>query len=1318
MKKKYNKYQHIIKIISYFLILCCTFLILCYITVQTGIGKRILTTQISQMLSTPQQQVQLSRLRGHIPWNMQLEHLRIMQGEVLALEATDASLHWSPWALLRGRITIHKAQIGDIAWHKPLLPFKPASTSPARTKPLIFPNVAIGNITLPHLFIEKNIFTTTPLHVTGNITGDIARPMTLKGNVQVTKGIPTEFTFVLTPSSRSQFMMNAHLKEAAGGLIGGMLKLPNTQDIALDTNLKGDLASINGALTLALGQELLADINITTHDDNHITLEGHGTFPAFMPISHTLPSPHWRINGNILSKEGTWDVQHFSLALPYESDTTRHYAALNLQGSIHLPTRTTPALTLTLNAENMQPFIGTSGKGDARLTVKGSPADYRVDAEAGYMNEHAHYKLQAQGDIKEMNAISFKEIKLHKDSTLLAKGTLTYAFPTGKLDTSFEGMFDNTLFTTDLLNKEAKIAWDINAKGALRDLPINAKFTLDNWQPPAALHHLTTEDSARFTSALRLTPNTLTIKEATLTAGELTANMGGAFPLTPHKKAKTLTLSVTHPAHEPLNAALHLLRQNNALTLPLVQVTTGKTTIEAQEIMVKKAGIEGIIHINAPDIAALAAWAGMKEGHGMAESTIHLTPKQIDAQGTMRDVLLSEIELGIETLDFSLRSPSLSSPKDYDINIQARNAIWQTLRADTLNATLKQGAFAFALAGTAHGNDVALNSTGNLEKKAVRLASLTGNYGSYPLTLQHPTTLTMTEKGAWELSPFALTSNATTLEGAGTVKGKKVAVHASIQQFPLRPLLVDRFPTMGEVTANAEATITGTAAAPLMRINADVTAEEMSKLSKAGAPPDILRLHFTSTLEPQGKNSILTSRATLKSGEDMLAEGTLDLPMQLAFAPFTFTLHDTRPLSGKLHSEVALSRFNSWLAPLGHRLVANLKSDTTVKGTLKDPITEGTIALEKVSYTHLTYGLCVREGEMKLQLTPTRQFIIRRLTATGDRGRGTLQGSGMVDMAARQIALQLTAKDAALFCSSMVDGAISGNMNTTGSMDALTTQGALALGKTSITLPSNGAAAIPHVEKRYRHEALNKEAIAAAPTIPMGFDIDIDIPKQLFVRGRGLDAEFGGRFHITGNAQAPHINGKLKNRRGRLALLGSTMTITEGIVEFLNGNPHKPYLQLTGTTSTNNTTITTQLAGALTTPKLTLSSTPALPQDEILALLLFGRPLDKITPLQALQLAQAAASLAKGDSGTGMLGSVRDALGVDSLNIGDGGDGNPTVGAGKYITDKIYVGIEQGTTPESRRLSTEIELSPTVTGKTSTNSQGEPSVGLEWRYDY
>jgi translocation and assembly module TamB len=75
-------------------------------------------------------------------------------------------------------------------------------------------------------------------------------------------------------------------------------------------------------------------------------------------------------------------------------------------------------------------------------------------------------------------------------------------------------------------------------------------------------------------------------------------------------------------------------------------------------------------------------------------------------------------------------------------------------------------------------------------------------------------------------------------------------------------------------------------------------------------------------------------------------------------------------------------------------------------------------------------------------------------------------------------------------------------------------------------------------------------AAPARVTRTLAFDVDVDAPRAVFVRGRGLDAELGGQLHWGGTQAAPQISGGFDLREGRFNLAGKTIQFQSGRVSF------------------------------------------------------------------------------------------------------------------------------------------------------------------------
>ena len=279
-----------------------------------------------------------------------------------------------------------------------------------------------------------------------------------------------------------------------------------------------------------------------------------------------------------------------------------------------------------------------------------------------------------------------------------------------------------------------------------------------------------------------------------------------------------------------------------------------------------------------------------------------------------------------------------------------------------------------------------------------------------------------------------------------------------------------------------------------------------------------------------------------------------------------------------------------------------------------------------------------------------------------------------------------------------------------------------------------------HVVDAGQDEETEKASSGAGPTL----DVTVEIPNRFFVRGKGLESEWKGDLHVQGAASDPAITGNISSIRGQFGLLGKEFTLSRGVVEFSGATPPDPLLNILVAYNASNITAEAIISGTASSPSLTLTSEPPLPQDEVVAQVLFGKSASSLGRLEALQLAAELATLSGfGSEGFGILGEVRDTLGVDVLRFGSmdgprrqshnnvgllqapgqdngpgtGEDAIPSLEVGKYVMDNVYVGLEQGMTGDASGVRVEIELSPRLNLEGVSTPQGS-EIGLNWKKDY
>ncbi|MCA1262849.1 translocation/assembly module TamB domain-containing protein, partial [Nitratireductor aquimarinus] len=235
----------------------------------------------------------------------------------------------------------------------------------------------------------------------------------------------------------------------------------------------------------------------------------------------------------------------------------------------------------------------------------------------------------------------------------------------------------------------------------------------------------------------------------------------------------------------------------------------------------------------------------------------------------------------------------------------------------------------------------------------------------------------------------------------------------------------------------------------------------------------------------------------------------------------------------------------------------------------------------------------------------------------------------------------------------------------------------------------------------------------ARPSV-MRLNVNVTAPARIFVRGRGLDAELGGSVRLTGPVTNIQPVGGFKLIRGRLSIIGQRITFDEGEVTLVGDLD--PQLNFVARSRGNDIIVFINVRGRVSDLNISFSSQPELPEDEVLARLIFNRGVNELSAVQIAQLAAAAAELA-GGANTSLLGSLRNATGLDDLDVITDSEGNAAVRAGRYIQDNIYLGVEAGAKGTTRGT-VNLDITEDLKARGSLGSDGDSSVGIFFEKDY
>jgi translocation and assembly module TamB len=445
---------------------------------------------------------------------------------------------------------------------------------------------------------------------------------------------------------------------------------------------------------------------------------------------------------------------------------------------------------------------------------------------------------------------------------------------------------------------------------------------------------------------------------------------------------------------------------------------------------------------------------------------------------------------------------------------------------------------------------------------------------------------------------------------------------------------------------------------------------------------------------------------TLQAGGNIASGGALDIDV-----------------NGSVHLALA----NAAIAPRSIDGTATL--DLSINGPAELNSVSGQVNVNGARLSLPTFSQALEDISGRIQLANgAAQIAITGEIPTG----GNIAVTGPVDLTgAMQADVSVAVNDVVLRDPELFETSFDGQVNVNGPLSGgARIAGLLTLGQTDVQVPSSGVGSlgdlpdVVHIgQNGVVQQTLDKAGVTETEStqsstsggVSFPLDITVNAPSRIFIRGRGLDAELGGSLSIGGTTDNIIPVGQFSLVRGRLDILQQRFEITEGVAS-LQGD-FSPYIRLVAETEARTgTKIKIIVEGPADAPEVTFESTPQLPQDEVLAQLIFGRNLSEISPLQAVQLAAAVGTLA-GSGGGGLIDGFRQDLGLDDFDVTTDEDGNAAVRAGAYLSENVYTDVTINSEGETE-INLNLDITSEITAKGTVDADGETSIGIFFERDY
>lgn len=608
-----------------------------------------------------------------------------------------------------------------------------------------------------------------------------------------------------------------------------------------------------------------------------------------------------------------------------------------------------------------------------------------------------------------------------------------------------------------------------------------------------------------------------------------------------------------------------------------------------------------------------------------------------------------------------------------------------------------------------------LRAEAGLSPNRIRVAA-SGNISRVDLRLAQPAEL-VAVRGGWRLLPATVLVGTGRADVEGTFAGDtRVAARLVDLDLGITRAFAPQLRLGGKAGGNVSLLLPARGA-PVIRAGVIVLRLTRSSLAGTSQPID---LALNTALSGGGG----AARAVLRRGTDIVGR------LEARLAPLPGNASDpalqrllAAPFSGSFTYNGPAEALWALSGVTGHEVRGPLAIAARFGGRPSDLRLEGTARAQGLRYDNLAFGTVVRDINFDSRFNNGR-FDLLSLTSTAGNGRVSAKGSAVLS-ADRGFPANIEAQfdNARLARRPDLSATVTGPVRLTSGPTGALVSGQLAIDTARYNLArSSGATDIPTIAVRRVPQpgAVPPRPARAAPPSAIRLDVKARANNDLRVEGMGLESEWRTNLQVGGTATDPRLAGNVSLIRGTFSFASNRFDLTRGIIRFNGSSPPNPTLDIVAETDADGVTAIINITGTSDQPQIAFSSTPALPQDEILSRLLFGSSVGELSAVQALQLASSVASLRGGGGGLNPLGKLRQASGFDRFRIlgADKDEGRGTaLAVGENLGDNIYVEL---TTDVRGYTATQVEIALTraLSLITQVGGSGGTNVSVKYGKDY
>lgn len=363
-----------------------------------------------------------------------------------------------------------------------------------------------------------------------------------------------------------------------------------------------------------------------------------------------------------------------------------------------------------------------------------------------------------------------------------------------------------------------------------------------------------------------------------------------------------------------------------------------------------------------------------------------------------------------------------------------------------------------------------------------------------------------------------------------------------------------------------------------------------------------------------------------------------------------------------------------------------LSSNLDISGSLEAPLLAGEVDISNGSFFATRLGVTFTELNSSIR---GESIGIAELTGSVNSGDGRIAFEGSatdIYSSSRQISATLNGSDFKFIDIPDLSLSLSPNITLDASVENVHLAGTIDVPEFNLSvreLPttavniSRDVVVTNYPENRPDLERSISANEATLFDIPVTAELKLSLGEEVSFSGFGLEAQLAGSLDLQQLASGSNLTyGELDVTTGSYKLYGRTLTLRQGKLLFF-GAYDNPALDIRAVREVDDTTVGVLMNGTLKNINSQLFSTPTLADNDIISVLITGRPFSQLgSGSGAADEAAILGAIAKLglERGQGLTSQIRDRLGLDTLAITNTGDiDSSELTVGKYLTPEIFV---------------------------------------------